>query len=199
MVGREPPIESRVNTGDLGPHAGTTGSTPELYGPWIMAVNRRRRNVRISYVGSDREVRLTKVYLESNLTRCTKAGKSVASGSNRVEVVSLVEDHPTEASVREVPTLYGSHVRGKENKGLRIKKGPGLRPPTRAVLRDWILSVSHVIDVEARRIRHGLEQEYEVMDDDNPDESNSDVEVAVQNMVHGDSLIETGMDVVSSQ
>ncbi|KAK8716649.1 hypothetical protein V6N13_043954 [Hibiscus sabdariffa] len=44
MVGKEPMNESNENVGGIGPRVGADGSLPELYGQWMMAANRRRRN-----------------------------------------------------------------------------------------------------------------------------------------------------------
>ncbi|KAK8716648.1 hypothetical protein V6N13_043953 [Hibiscus sabdariffa] len=84
---------------------------------------------------------------------------------------------------------------------LRIKKGHGFQAPSRAALRDWIPNVSRMIDDDAHNMRHGLEHEFEVMDDDEPEETNttSEVEVAVQNLLLGGRSSAVGMDLGPSQ
>ncbi|KAK8648708.1 hypothetical protein V6N13_129453 [Hibiscus sabdariffa] len=227
----------------MGPRVGSDGSPQELYGPWMMAVNRRRwfsrgeaSNIstrrsegiatasRFSVLNEavdegvlpsedglardvpsgldqavgrptsrrqpavangllqDRGVRFNKSYLESNPSRRSRVADTIASGSKRVEVVSLLEEHPAEASLREVSLASGSHVaisvsdkgdvarslhkrgeglsvakgRGKENKGLRFKKGSAHQIHSRAVLKDWLPNIARRIDADAQALRHGL-------------------------------------------
>ncbi|KAL4296305.1 hypothetical protein GQ457_12G031070 [Hibiscus cannabinus] len=255
-VGKEPTTETREDVGNMGLRVGSDGSPQELYGPWMMAVNRRRRfgRVEASNVGTrrlekiattsrfsilnekigegelpsedalvsdvptgldefvgrpisrlsaadngllqDKGVRFNKSYLESNPSRRSRAKDTIVNGSKRVEVVSLLEEHPAEASIRAVSMASGSHVavsvsdkgdaarslhkrgeglsvakvRGKENKGLRFKKGSAFQIPPRAALKDWIPNVSRRIDADAQALRHGLGNDFEVMDDDDPDD-----------------------------
>ncbi|KAK8690074.1 hypothetical protein V6N13_088777 [Hibiscus sabdariffa] len=56
-----------------------------------------------------------------------------------------------------------------------------------------------MIDDEVRRMHHGLEHEYEVMDNDDPDEANGEVDVTVHHMSSGNHLAGTGMNIVPSQ
>ncbi|KAK9029847.1 hypothetical protein V6N11_031292 [Hibiscus sabdariffa] len=212
----------------MGPRVGADGSPPEQYGPWMMAANRHLRNGRVEATNAgmrrttevvsgsrfsvldegngegelpneddlvkevpaviredverppqrknvtgkglvqDHGVQLNKSYFESNPSRCFRTKESTASGSKHVEVVSLVEEHPAEASIRAVPMASGSHV-------------------------------AVTMSDKGNNMRHGLEHEFEVIDDDDPEETNSEVEVAVQNLIPGGQLTAIGMDLGPSQ
>ncbi|KAK8601209.1 hypothetical protein V6N13_059065 [Hibiscus sabdariffa] len=250
MIGKEPMNESNENVGGMGPRVDADGSQPELYGPWMMAANCRRRSGRVEATNygmrrttevvsgscfsvlnerngegelpneddlereaivairedverpyqriyadgkgmvQDRGVRLNKSYLESNLSRRPRAKESAASGSN---------DDVAKTSNRQREELSLSKLYGKENMSLRIKKGHGFQAPSRAALRDWIPNVSRMIDDDAQNMRHGLEHEFEVIDDEDPKETNSEVEVAVQNLIPGGRSSAVGMDLGPSQ
>ncbi|KAL4304455.1 hypothetical protein GQ457_10G010860 [Hibiscus cannabinus] len=273
-VGKESVSEEKEDVGLMGPRVGSDGSPQELYGPWMMAVNRRRRfgRVTISSVGTGRSaglgsasrfsvlneedgvgelpseaalvrdvpvrderdvaasgsglsqnkgVRFNKSYLESNPPRRSKLKENVDVGSKRMEVVSLLEEHPVEAGVRAVSMASGSHVaisvsdkgdaarsqhrrveglsvtkgRGKENKGLRFKKGNAFQLPPRAALRDWIPIVSRRIDADAQALRHGLANDFEEMDDDDPVDLQSEGDAVIQSPIPRDRSSAGVMDV----
>ncbi|KAL4319188.1 hypothetical protein GQ457_18G002400 [Hibiscus cannabinus] len=282
QAGKESETEMREDVGNKGPRVGSDGSPQELYGPWMMDVNRRQRfslgeasnistrrsegiattsrfsvlneNVAEGELPSedalardvpsgfdqavgrptsrrqapadngllqDRGVRFNKSYLESNPSRRSKGTDTITSGSKRVEVVSLLEEHPAEASIREVSLASGSHVaisvsdngdvarslhkrgeglsvakgRGKENRGLRFKKGSVHQSPSRAALKDWIPNISRRIDADAQALRHGLGNNFEVMDDDDPDDSQGDGDAAIPPLVRRDRVSADNMDV----
>ncbi|KAK8480683.1 hypothetical protein V6N11_009323 [Hibiscus sabdariffa] len=216
------------------------GSSQELYGPWMMAVNRRRRigRVEVSNVGTRRSagiatasrfsvlnvrtgegelpsedalvsdvptglgedvgrsaprqpatgsgllqdtgVRFNKSYLESNPSRRSRAKEAIANGSKRVEVVSLMDEHPVEASIRAVSMASGSHV------AISVSgKGDAARSLHR---RGEGLSV-------AKAMRHGLENDFEVMDDDDSDELQREGDAAVQSLVRRDRSSAVSMNV----
>ncbi|KAK8598285.1 hypothetical protein V6N13_094258 [Hibiscus sabdariffa] len=239
-VGKEPANETREDVGNMGPRVGSDGSSQELYGPWMMAVNRRRRigRVEVSNVGTRRSagiatasrfsvlnvrtgegelpsedalvsdvptglgedvgrsaprqpatgsgllqdtgVRFNKSYLESNPSRRSRAKEAIANGSKRVEVVSLMDEHPVEASIRAVSMASGSHV------AISVSgKGDAARSLHR---RGEGLSV-------AKAMRHGLENDFEVMDDDDSDELQREGDAAVQSLVRRDRSSAVSMNV----
>ncbi|KAK9026009.1 hypothetical protein V6N11_038858 [Hibiscus sabdariffa] len=227
----------------MGPRVGSDGSPQELYGPWMMAVNRRRwfsrgeaSNIstrrsegiatasRFSVLNEavdegvlpsedglardvpsgldqavgrptsrrqpavangllqDRGVRFNKSYLESNPSRRSRVADTIASGSKRVEVVSLLEEHPAEASLREVSLASGSHVaisvsdKGDVARSLH-KRGEGLSVAKGRGFAAWI------------------GEYFEVMDDDDPDDSQGDGNAAIPPLVRRGRVSAVNMDV----
>ncbi|KAL4341873.1 hypothetical protein GQ457_08G009200 [Hibiscus cannabinus] len=245
---KESKTEMREDVGNRGPRVGSDGSPQELYGPWMMVVNRRRRfsrgeasnistrrsegiatasrfsvlneNVAEGELPSedalardvpsgfdqavgrptsrrqasadngllqDRGVRFNKSYIESNPSRKSKGTDTIASGSKRVEVVSLLEEHPAEASIREVSMASGSHVAiSVSDKG----------DAARSLHKRWEgLSVAKGRGKENRALRHGLGNDFEVMDDDDPDDSQGDGDAAILPLVRRDRVSADNMDV----
>ncbi|KAL4297572.1 hypothetical protein GQ457_12G012130 [Hibiscus cannabinus] len=65
-----------------------------------------------------------------------------------------------------------SKSHSKENHGLRLQKGSGSWSSNHTLLSKWLPSTINMVDDEARQIQHGLEFDYDVMDDDDPREAN---------------------------
>ncbi|KAL4324586.1 hypothetical protein GQ457_11G000230 [Hibiscus cannabinus] len=148
-------------------------------------------------------------HMSADITKERRQSKSTIPTG--VKVVSLIEDSDAGVLVHDVNFRTGKHLamsviekgsrqksrsrsregfvlskqHSKENKGLRIKKGIGLCSPPRAVFAEWIPSVSNMIDDEARRMHHGLEQNHDAMDDDDPGRSLTEVRDDMCDPRHG--------------
>ncbi|KAK8511484.1 hypothetical protein V6N13_024117 [Hibiscus sabdariffa] len=142
-------------------------------------------------------LKFNKAYMVSNPSRVPKGDKRISSDHKEMAVVSLVEDAIAEGFVREVSAKKGNHLAatvldgtqglkgsdrvgegsskhtGRQNRGLRIKQPLGVRSSPRASVSNWVPGVMNMVDAEARRMQHGLDQSYEVLDDDDPDGGNS--------------------------
>ncbi|KAK8690682.1 hypothetical protein V6N13_074213 [Hibiscus sabdariffa] len=149
-------------------------------------------------------LKFNKAYMGSNPSRLSKSDKRPSVDPKEVAVVSLVEGVITEGIFREVSAKKGNHVavlvldgtqvpkvldrpgegsskhNVRPNRGLRIKQQLGVRSSPRASVSNWVPGVMNMIDAEARRMQHGLEQNYEVMDDDDPDGGTSAAEMEDQ-------------------
>ncbi|KAL4332409.1 hypothetical protein GQ457_07G003100 [Hibiscus cannabinus] len=158
-------------------------------------------------------LKFNKAYMVSNPSCLSKSDKRTSVDPKEVAVVSLVEGAIAEGIVREVSAKKGTHVavtvmdgtqvpkvldragegsskhNVRPNRGLRIKQPLGVRSSPRASISNWVTGVMNMIDAEARRMQHGLEQKYEVMDDDDPDEGTSTAEMEDQpGMVPGEGV-----------
>ncbi|KAK8689176.1 hypothetical protein V6N13_087901 [Hibiscus sabdariffa] len=127
-------------------------------------------------VVQDDGMRFNKAYMAYNPKRQSKVRKGAPSGSKKVEVVSLVEGVVAEGMSRDAAF--------------------GVRSSGRVPVTGWMSGVSDMIDDEARRMQHGLDRDYEVMDDDASGGGNSAVEMTDQSMCFSDEVAEVGDDEV---
>ncbi|KAK8533235.1 hypothetical protein V6N12_076511 [Hibiscus sabdariffa] len=56
-----------------------------------------------------------------------------------------------------------------------------------------------MIDDEARRMHHGLDQDYEVMEDDDPDKGNLEPKMSDQGVMNRDEVVEVVNEKVASR
>ncbi|KAK8692441.1 hypothetical protein V6N13_075900 [Hibiscus sabdariffa] len=182
---------------------------PELSGPRVeVAADAREKQV---VQGTSRK--FNKAYMVSNPKRPSKGDKEALNGSRTVEVVSLMEGVTVEGIAREVSAKMGSHVvtvtdgthvtkglnRAGEgsskqqvrlNRGLRIKQPLGVRSLSRVPISNWTPGVVSMIDDEAQRMQHGLDRDYEVMDDDDPDGGDFETPMKDRSILIRDEVVE---------
>ncbi|KAL4386741.1 hypothetical protein GQ457_09G028410 [Hibiscus cannabinus] len=113
-------------------------------------------------------VKHNKAYMVSNPSRGPKGDKRVSIDPKEVAVVSLVEDAIAEGFVREVSAKKGNHLAATILDGTQVLKGSER-------VGEGSLKHNGRQNRGARRMKHGLDQRYEVMDDDDPDGGNSTV------------------------
>ncbi|KAK8510696.1 hypothetical protein V6N12_067146 [Hibiscus sabdariffa] len=60
----------------------------------------------------------------------------------------------------------------------------------RAALAKWLSNASNMIDMEAQRMQHVLEQDHDDMDDDDPNESHIDAAKPIRDLSpHSDEIL----------
>ncbi|KAK8698011.1 hypothetical protein V6N13_114143 [Hibiscus sabdariffa] len=81
-------------------------------------------------------------------------------------VVVTVMDGTHVSKVMDRACKGSSKQQVRLSRGLRIKQPLGVRSSYRVLVSDWLPGVVDMIDDEAQRIQHGLDRDYEVMNDD---------------------------------
>ncbi|KAK8537973.1 hypothetical protein V6N12_044112 [Hibiscus sabdariffa] len=207
--------ESSAFSGGVGLRLEGDGSLTERYGLWMVAANRRRCYAPPSSAGMD-SVAATGFMSGSRFATLT----TVEDVAGSEQIMEARPDARGTIEQADTGVEAGSISRGKQvvqDNGIKFNKaymasnpiwqpkvgkgGPNAFGCLFAISSSGhklLLGVVDMIDYEARRMQHGLDRDYEVMDDNDPYGCNFEVEIIEQSILICDEVVEVVPRIMSS-
>ncbi|KAK8603759.1 hypothetical protein V6N13_096231 [Hibiscus sabdariffa] len=207
MVAKPHSKDSCSKQGGVGLRLEGDGSLTERYGLWMVAANRRRCYAPPSSAGMD-SVAATGFMSGSRFATLT----TVEDVAGSEQIMEARPDARGTIEQADTGVEAGSISRGKQvvqDNGIKFNKaymasnpiwqpkvgkgGPNAFGCLFAISSSGhklLLGVVDMIDYEARRMQHGLDRDYEVMDDNDPYGCNFEVEIIEQSILICDEVVE---------